>query len=173
MKKMIWPILAIAILTCSAYAQDVPRAEMSVGYSFFRLGGTGGVNQNGGNISIAGNVNSWFGIVGDVGGYHSSPFGASLNTYTFLVGPRFSLRGERVTPSAQVLFGGAHLTAGAGGFSASVTPFAISVGGGIDLRISQHVALRPQLAYLALRSSGQTENAARASVGLVFRFGGR
>ena len=173
MKKVIWLALAIAILTCSAYAQDAPREEMSVGYSFLRLGGTGGVNQNGGNVSIAGNINSWLGIVGDVGGYHSSPVGGSVNTYTFLVGPRFSLRGERVTPFAQVLFGGAHLTAGAGGFSTSVTPFAISVGGGIDLRISQHVALRPQLDYLALRSGGQTGNVGRASLGLVFRFGGR
>jgi hypothetical protein len=168
--------LAVVILTmaCSASAQQAPKVEVSAGYSFLRLGGTGGMNQNGGSVSIAGNVNRWFGIVGDFGGYHSSPFGASLNTYTFLVGPRFSLRrNDRVTPFVQVLVGGAHLAAGAGSFSASVTPFVMSAGGGIDLRISQHVALRPQVDYLAFRSGGQTGNAGRASLGIVFRFGGR
>jgi hypothetical protein len=174
MKKMTWLVLTTVLITGSAYAQDTPRGEVSMGYSFLRLGGTGGMNQNGGSVSIAGNVNRWFGIVGDLGGYHSSPFGASLDTFTFLVGPRFSLRrNDKVTPFVQVLVGGAHLTAGGGGFSASVTPFVMSAGGGIDLRISQHVALRPQVDYLAFRSGGQTGNGGRASLGIVYRFGGR
>jgi hypothetical protein len=174
MKKMMWLIFTILLVAGSAYAQDAPRAEVSMGYSFLRLGGTGGMNQNGASLSIAGNVNRWFGIVGDFGGYHSSPFGASLNTYTFLAGPRFSLRrNDKVTPFAQVLVGGAHLAAGVDGFSASVTPFVMSAGGGIDLRISQRVALRPQVDYLYFRSGGQSGNAGRASVGIVYRFGGR
>jgi hypothetical protein len=94
------------------------------------------MNQNGGNVSIAGNVNSWFGVVGDLGGNYSSPFGASLNTFTFLVGPSVSFRKSRkVTPFVQVLVGGAHLTPRGGGFSSSVTPFVVSTGGGIDVRI--------------------------------------
>jgi outer membrane protein with beta-barrel domain len=173
MKKTVWLVVTIVFLAGPAFAEDFPRADVSVGYSFLRLGGTGGTSQNGASASIAGNVNSWFGVVGDVGGYHSSPFGASLNTYSFLFGPRFSLRSKRVTPFVQVLFGGARLAAGAGGFSASVTPFVISAGGGIDLRMSQHVALRPQLDYLNFRHGGQSGNAARASLGIVFRFGGR
>jgi Outer membrane protein beta-barrel domain len=165
MKKITWLVLTIVLITGSAYSQDAPRAEVSMGYSFLRLGGTGGMNQNGGDISIAGNVNRWFGVVGDLGGYHSSPFGESLDTYTFLIGPRFSLRrSEKISPFVQVLVGGAHLAAGAGGFSASVTPFVMSAGGGVDLQISQHIALRPQVDYLAFRSGGQTGNAGRASL---------
>ena len=49
--------------------------------------------------------------------------------------------------------------------------FGISAGGGIDVHISKQVALRPQLDYLNFRSHGQTGNAGRASLGLVFRFG--
>jgi len=180
MKKIKWIATSILLLSCSASAQQAPRVEVSTGYSFLRLGGSGGENQNGANISIAGNVNRWLGVVGDFGGYHSSPrvspslpFGVSLNTYTFLFGPRLSLRTGKVTPFVQTLFGGAHLTAGAGGFSTGTTPFAISAGGGLDLQISNLIALRPQVDYIALRSSGQTLNSARASVGLVFRFGGR
>ena len=173
MSKMKWMAMGILTLTCSASAQQAPKAEVSSGYSFLRLGGSGGESQHGGNIPIAGNVNSWFGIVGDFGAYHNSPLGVSLNTYTFLVGPRFSLRAGRVTPFVQTLFGGAHMNAAANGVSAGLTPFAMSAGGGVDLRLSQHIALRPQVDYIALRSSGQTFNAGRAAIGLVFRFGER
>jgi hypothetical protein len=174
MGKMTRLVLVIMFFTGSAYAQDAPRVEVSAGYSFLRLGATGGLNQNGANFSLAGNVNRWFGVVGDFGGYYSSPLGVSLDTYTFLVGPRFSLRRNgKVTPFVQVLVGGAHLAAGTDGFSFSATPFVISAGAGIDLRISQHVALRPQVDYLNFRSGGQSGNAARASLGIVYRFGGR
>jgi hypothetical protein len=173
MKKILWLVLAMAIATGSAHAQDTPRVEMSMSYSFLRLGGTGGLNQSGGNVSVAGNINNWLGIVGDIGGYRSSPLGVGLNTYTYLAGPRFSLRRDRVTPFVQVLFGGAHLTAGALGFSASANAFVISAGGGLDLRISRHLALRPEFDYLNFRSGGQTGNGGRASIGIVFRFGGR
>jgi hypothetical protein len=171
MSKMKWIALGILLLTCSASAQQAARVDVSTGYSFLRLGGSGGESQQGGTISIAGNVNNWFGIVGDFGAYNSSPLGTSLNTYTFLFGPRLSLRAGRVTPFVQTLFGGAHMNASANGISAGLTPFAMSAGGGVDLRLSQHIALRPQVDYIALRSSGQTLNAGRASMGLVFRFG--
>ncbi len=173
MNKIKWLAMGILLMTCSASAQQAPRVDVSTGYSFLRLGGSGGESQHGGTISIAGNVNNWFGIVGDFGAYHSSPFGASLNTYTFLVGPRFSLRAGKVTPFVQTLFGGAHMNASANGISGALTPFAVSAGGGVELRLSQHIVLRPQVDYIALRSSGQTLNAGRASVGLVFRFGER
>jgi Outer membrane protein beta-barrel domain len=174
MKKITRLVLTFVLIAGSAHAQDAPRAEVSVGYSFLRLDGTGGFNQNGGSVSIAGNLTSWLGIVGDFGAYHSSPSGVGLDTYTYLAGPRFSLRkNARVTPFAQVLFGGAHLSAGAAGFSASINPFVMSAGGGIDLRVSQHVALRPQFDYLNFRASGQTGNGGRPSLAVVFRFGGR
>jgi Outer membrane protein beta-barrel domain len=173
MKKMKWIVMGILLLTCSASAQQAPRVDVSTGYSFLRLGGSGGTSQQGGSISIAGNLNHWLGIVGDFGGYHSLPFGVRLNTYTTLLGPRFSLRTGRVTPFVQTLFGGAHMSASVNGISAGKTSFAINAGGGIDLRLSHHLALRPQVDYIALRSSGQTLNSGRASLGLVCRFGER
>jgi hypothetical protein len=154
----------------SASAQETPRSELSIGYSYFRAGISSGVNEQGGNVSLAGNVNRWLGIVGDIGGYHAAPYGSSLDTYTFFAGPRFSARNRsRVTPFAQVLFGGAHLN----GSSGSTTPFAVNAGGGVDLQLSRRLALRPQFDYIALRANGSTLNSARASVSLVLRFGGR
>jgi hypothetical protein len=173
MKKAIWLVLGSLFFVGSVGAQDVPKAELSAGYSFFRAGFSGGVNQQGGSVSLAGNVNRWLGIVGDFGVYHASPYGSSLNTYTFQVGPRFSLRTHsRVTPFGQVLVGGSRLTASAGGSSGAITPFTVSAGGGVDVGLSRRLALRPQLEYLALRDNGSTLHCGRASLSLVFRFGG-
>jgi hypothetical protein len=112
--------------------------------------------------------------VADIGGYHGSPSGASINTFTFLFGPRFSYRSKsRITPFGQVLLGGSHVSASVFGISGSSNPFAWSFGGGADLPItaSQNVALRPQLDYVGLHSNGGTSNCVRLSVGLVYRFG--
>src|SRR5262245_22035559 len=164
MKRTFSLTFGILILTTSAaFSQETPKAEFSTSYSYLRLGGRNGINQQGGSFSVAGNLNQWVGIVGDFGAYG----GEGLGTFTFLAGPRFSARNSSgVTPFAQVLFGGAHL-----GGSEGATPFAISPGGGLDVKISPNVALRPQVDYLALRANGQTLNSVRASVGLVFRFG--
>ncbi len=174
MKRIIWMALALALFAAAAGAQDVPAGDFSVGYSYLRLGGSGGVNQNGGSASIAVNANHWIGFVGDFGAYRASPFGASLTTYTFLFGPRFSHRtGSRTTPFAQVLFGGSHLSAGVAGFSASVSPFDFSFGGGVDFGLSRKAALRTQVDYIGMRSSGSTVNCTRLSVGIVFGFGSK
>lgn len=174
MKIILRAAVAVLLMAGCAFAQGSPKADVSMNYSFLRLGGSGGVNQQGGSISMAAYLNRWIGITGDFGAYHASPLGLNLNTYTFLAGPRFTAnRTGSVSPFVQVLFGGAHLTASFSGLSSGATPFAITAGGGVDLRISKHLALRPQLDYLALRSSGETLNALRGSFGVVFRFGER
>jgi opacity protein-like surface antigen len=133
----------------------------------FRLGGSGGLNQNGISGSVAYNPNRWLGVVGDFGGYHASPGGASLNTYTYLFGPRLSLRNpSKVTPFAQALLGGSRISGGGG----SSSQFAYSVGGGVDLGLLPHVALRPQLDYVGLATSGQHTNCTRISVSFVVHF---
>ncbi len=155
----------------TAAAQDHTNADVSIGYSYLREGFSNGINAQGGNLSATGYVNQWFGITGDFGAYHASPSGVSANTYTFLVGPRFAYRKqEHVRPFAQVLVGGAHLTAGGFGVSGSTSGFAWSAGGGVDLGLTRRLAFRPQFDYIGIHASGGTLNSARASVGLVFRF---
>ena len=121
--------------------------------------------------------------------------------HTFLFGPRVAARGDRVTPFAHALFGGAHISRdfvvtpvtpvppgiGPVAFDASETAFAMAVGGGVDIKLTDHVALRAiQADYLMTRfdegrvitpfgqfpGSGSQHNA-RISVGVVFRFGAR
>ena len=155
-----------ALVATPASAQSV---DASVSYSYFRLGGSGGVNQNGISGSLAYNPNRWLGIVGDFGGYHASPGGTSLNTYTYMFGPRLSLRNPSgITPFVQALVGGSRITVGSGG--GSNDQLAYSVGGGVDLKLLPHLALRPQLDYVGLNTPGSHTNCTRVSVGFVVHF---
>jgi hypothetical protein len=151
------------MLAIPSRAQSV---DASVGYSYFRFGG---LNQNGISGSIAYNPIRFIGLVGDFGGYHASPGGVSVNTYTFLFGPRLSLRNPtKLTPFVQILAGGSHVTVGSGGGSS--TQFAYSIGGGLDIGLLPHLALRPQVDYVGQHNSGFTSNCTRVSLGLVVHF---
>ncbi len=141
------------------------------------------------------------GIVGDFGGFNDTrllltfPGGAPSedryvnqgSAFTYLAGPRFSYRKfDRVTPFAQALFGGIHASdiAITGctvncTFLPSENAFALTAGGGLDIKISHHIALRVvQAEYLMTRfenrntASNSIQNDIRLSSGLVFRFGG-
>jgi hypothetical protein len=169
MRKMI--LLAGMMLFAAAIsrARETPGAELSASYSYLRFGVSNGVNQNGASISAAANLNRWFGLASDFGGYHKSEAGVTFNTY--LGGLRFSYRkSSRLTPFAQVLVGGAR---GSLAGSGSGNGFAYSAGGGVDWGLTQHLALRPQLDYIGMRFSGNNVNTVRGSFGIVFRFENR
>jgi hypothetical protein len=168
MKKLIFLFLALPVFTIPLRAQSV---DASVSYSYFRLGGSGGLNQNGVSGSVAYNLKSWswLGAVGDFGVYHASPLGVSLNTYTYLFGPRVTLRNpSKINPFAQALFGGSRLSAGSGGGSSN--QFAYSIGGGVDIGLLPHLAFRPQVDYVGLNTPGARTNCTRVSAGFVVHF---
>ena len=170
MKKLAFLVLVALASALAVSAQEAPRADFSLGYSYLREGFSGGANNHGGSISGAAYFNNWLGVAGDFGVYHFSQSGITANTYTFLGGPRLSAnRGKSISPFVQLMVGGDHLDVVGTGASG----FAWSTGGGVDLGVSRHVAIRPQFDYIGLRAAGNTTHCARASVSLVFRFGGR
>jgi hypothetical protein len=167
MKRLLLVSFALFLFAIPSRAQS--SADASFGYSYFRLGNSDGINQNGISGSIAYKPIPFLGIVGDFGGYYASPGGVSLNTYTFLFGPRIILHNPtKVTPFFQFLAGAGHLTTGNGG--GSNTDFAYSVGGGVDFGVLPHLALRPQLDYVGLHNAGGTANCTRVSLSAVVRF---
>jgi opacity protein-like surface antigen len=174
MQKLSWLFGFLLLLGMSAWAQEEPQAELFGGYSYVHTSLPGlGFSSNGGSASLAVNANRWLGFVADFGGYHGSIDPIGVTNITYLFGPRFSYRSKApVTPFAQVLLGGVHQTAGAFGASDSHNAFAMTVGGGLDLRADSHWSWRiVQAEYLFSNLTNQQNNA-RISTGIVYRWGG-
>lgn len=196
--------MAAAMPHSEGMNMGTPKVELFLGYSYLRAmptmeAGNRLVYLHGGSASMAFNFNRYLGIVADVGAFTNSQMrftGAYTSTIdvdnqnvaviTYLFGPRFSFRHDRVTPFFQFLFGGMHanqVSIANCTFSCILLPdettFAETAGGGLDIRVRRHLALRiVQAEYLMTRftdySTSETgmQNDMRLSSGLVFRFGG-
>jgi len=164
--------LSLAALNAAAASQEYPKAELFGGYQYTRIGGVDGTNINGWNGAINGNVNRWFGVTADLSGAYKDfgPIGARAYTYT--LGPTFSHRSGRVTAFAHVLAGGFYASAGFRSLSLGTSGLAMMTGGGVDARVTPHLAVRAlQADWLLWRTMGFTERKnARISTGLVFLF---
>lgn len=196
MRKLFSSIAVVLFVACCAKAQETPRAELFGGYSILHK--DTGDNLQGWNVSIAGNLNRWFGLVADISGNYDSsstriqavipnfpPFSTDLHSHirahTFLLGPRFSYRrSSRITPFGHILFGATRVhsrietdfDAGTTFFSGSTTNFAGAIGGGLDVTLTKSLALRVvQAEYILARSGSRNTDNARVSFGLVYRFG--
>jgi opacity protein-like surface antigen len=169
MKRLFMLSLGLLLFAIPSHAQS--NFDASIGYSYFHLGGGADLNQNGISGSVAYKPIPYLGIVGDFGGYHASPGSVSFNTYTYMFGPRIIMHNPtKFTPFVQFLAGGAHLNVGNGSGGGSSNNFAYSVGGGVDIGVLPHLAVRPQLDYVGLHNSGGTANCTRVSVSAVIRF---
>jgi len=182
-----------------------PRVELFMGYTYLRAtpqlaAGNRMVYLNGGSTSVAFNLNRYVGLVGDFGGFNETRLQlttgnppTALGSYegvddgtvfTFLVGPRISFRGHRITPFAQALFGGIRASEemncqGCAPILPKETSFALTAGGGLDLRLRHRLAIRIiQAEYLRTNFEDLTtgnkaaQHDIRLSTGIVFRFGG-
>jgi len=185
-KLVVSALAALAFFAGSAPAQEDNSKSVDVfaGYSYLRFNpntaGVGDFNTHGGSANVAYNVNSWLSGVADFGAYHNgnilgSGVDGTLSTYLF--GPRVSYRHyRRFTPFAQTLFGVAHAGASVAGSSGSDNAFSMAVGGGVDVGLSRHWAVRPvQVDYLLTRFNEgalnrQNQNNLRVSTGVVFHF---
>ena len=174
-KKLALAALAFSLLALGSYAQNTPKGDVALGYSYLHVNGQSGgsgASLNGFSGSGAFNLTSVFGVVGDFGVYHGSPAGIGFTATSYLFGPRFSFRSnDKFVPFVQALFGGVHASAA----GASTNNFGFSFGGGVDVGIAKDgmIALRPQFDYVGVRNSGTTTNTERISVGIVFNFGSK
>ena len=190
----------------AAVAQDAPKADLFLGYSFLRANSARDIpafTNNGGLGTLAWNFNPHIALEAEFGGYHNGnihniEFDTTEMTYLF--GPRISLsRAKRVIPYIHVLVGGIYLTTS---LPVTVVPtpvttttttgttvriashqnnFAMAAGGGLDIKLSQSVMLRPiQFDYVLTRlqdlgasgSQNRDQNNLRYAAGIAFTFGG-
>ncbi len=167
-----------------AVAQDNPKGEVAGNYTYVRInlgGGAPGQNCHGGGGSAAGNLNSYFGVVGEFSGckWTGLASGDSAHTFTYLFGPRLTYRTQgKFEPFGEFLFGGAHQSLTSGGVTGSDNAFAFAIGGGADYKATRSVAIRlGQFDYLYTKFNlaplSTHQNNFRIQAGVVFRFGGR
>jgi opacity protein-like surface antigen len=184
-----------------------PKAEVFLGYSYFRsvpspAAGNRMEYLHGGTASVALHFSEHLALVGDFAGYGDNQLDLTGNSpneprtvdsggtmFTYMAGPRLSFwRRQRISPFAQVLFGGVHASdvtiSNCAGAACTPLPsqnaFAMTAGGGLDIRLTHHFAIRiVQAEYMMTRfdsvpsGGGSEQNDLRLSAGLVFRFGGR
>jgi opacity protein-like surface antigen len=156
--RIIVSLLAlVTILGFSTCAQELPKIDASVSYSYLRANpatsGIGGFNLNGGSASASYNFRDWLSGVADFGGYHVgrvNNVNVDNHVLTYLFGPRFTFRGSRrITPFGQVLFGAARTGSGVFATSNSHTAFATALGAGVDWNVRDRFSIRPvQFDYL-------------------------
>jgi hypothetical protein len=212
-------VLFAVVLMCAlvATAQDAPKMETFLGYTYVRANSATSVpsfSANGAGGQFAYNFGKYISAVADIGAVHNGTIGNHTidNTTTnFLFGPRLSLRSSHIRPYLQVLWGGVYYAASSmvstipvdpsqpiypPGTKTLVTPipgqpitarvgaqqtaFAMTAGGGLDIKINKHLSFRPiGLDYYMTRlqnlrtQSDNNQNNLRYTTGFNFTFGAR
>lgn len=162
MKTIVFGVLFL--FAANAFAQDEPRFETYLGYSFTRVNSgidVSAFSANGGLGEVAFNLNKWLAAVGSFnavhnGNIHNVHLDQTLFGYNF--GPRVNIRFGRITPFVETLFGATHDSRSfqvpgtsvkigdtilAQRFVNNATAFSMLAGGGLDLPINRHLAFRP------------------------------
>lgn len=162
---------------------------------------------NGWNAAAQVNADRWWGIKADLSGHYGTPVTLSssalaylssigitglppkANSFSYLFGPVVSQRFNRYTVFGHALFGAnriavsTHVNANQlqiPAFTVSNTALAMAFGGGVDVRIARHFAVRGQADYLytghdftdLIPGIAAHQNNVRASAGIVYSFGG-
>jgi hypothetical protein len=160
------------------------RLELYGGYDYirFNINASASVlqppsetfNANGGGGQLVYNVNNWLGVLGDVSGYWATNATKAGAAMPYLFGPRANLRRGKITPFVQLLAGGVLTSSGIESLGWQ-SHFALAAGGGVDLRVSPHISIRPvEAEYFLTRipdGLNNRQNNFRFGAGIVFRFG--
>ena len=173
----------LALLPHPVWAQSQRSVDIFAGYSRLPADGDDFPRQtsHGLQVSVAGHLNRWFGVVADLGaqfdrskdrGLHARGRVANVTVRQLLVGPRFTARFEGVDVFGHGLFGVATGDAcpDFSGFSDSGLTF--GGGGGIDVRASRRFAVRVQYDLIG-SFADMVEGNSRFAVGAVVRVGRR
>lgn len=179
MKCVKWICLLVFVLmvTLAAVGQDIPKAEVAVGYSFVNvhpdLSPITSFNVNGGGGAFVYNLTPLIGIKADFFGYTQGSglrnqlqnlgFAGQVNgnVFTYMFGPQIKKHSRKLQPFGEALFGAAHSNAygtiynaihGITTASSNNNAFAMEFGGGLDYAITKHIQIRPaEVAYLYTR----------------------
>jgi len=173
MRKMILGTIGLLLISIPGWAQEsYPKAEVFGGFSISSIAAGSPSTRTsfyGWQASVNGNLHRRLGIVGDFGGQYKSIAGIGISNYQFMFGPQISARQEKVTPFVHALFGASRTSA----LGLSSTNLGLGIGGGLDLNVSDRLAIRvPQFDWTPVRAGGVwNSNIIRIGIGLVFKAG--
>lgn len=155
--------------------QEYPKFEIFGGYDFVRLDGGIG-NMDGWSASFADNLNSVFGLKGEVSGLYAKDKSFSslrYSGYSVMAGPQITGRSGPANVFVHTLFGVEHLGVGLGfegvHIGGSINAFGMALGGGVDWHRGSWGIRLPQVDYFPWRALGGTAHNVRVSGGVVFR----
>ncbi len=196
MRKLITFFPVLLLLTLLSAPKAYSQVELYGGYSHLGLRGTPsniGSSSNGWQGGAYLHLLGPWGVEADYSNHYgiSQPELAPLNgsryyvpKFTALYGPRFTLALPRIHPFVHALFGTVHGTAraaipnapctaqGCPAFTVHESAVGMALGGGLNVRATQHVWLRLiQFDYLRAQFTNNSQNDTRISAGIVFRFG--
>jgi hypothetical protein len=211
MKRVLCLLTLGSICGLCAFAQEGPKADLFFGYSFLRYNSAQTIpafTANGGIGTFAWNFNNHIAMEAELGGYHNgnvNNYQFDTTSFSYLFGPRFSWgRSKRWDPYIHTLFGGQNASTSIaegsvlvvnplsteklhdGRYQTATNSFAMSIGGGLDIKLSKSFTLRPvQADYYLTRFEvpdvtepiGTTNARARSqhdfryAAGIAFNFG--
>jgi len=184
-------LMTSAMVASAQETPPTPKAEVGLNYSFTHVNPSSGFssyNANGGFGDVEYNFSKTFGFVADVGAnYVGTTNGLAYNNtaFEYLFGPRINLRHSRFNPYVQALFGGQRFSNGWNPaafdprLGVSQNNFTMAFGGGLNVVLNDHLALRPfQVDYFAAQiappgNTNYLENNLRYSAGVVLRLGSK
>jgi hypothetical protein len=212
MKQFLSLLMVGALFGLSVFAQEGPKADLFLGYSFLRYNSAQTIpafTANGGAGTFAWNFSDHIGLEAELGGYHNgnvNDYHFDTTSFSYLFGPRISWgRHKTFDPYIHTLFGGQHASTSIaadsilvvnplatdklkdGRYQTATNAFGMAIGGGIDIKLSKLITLRPaQIDYYLTRfevpdvtfppgttaPSARNQNNFRYAAGIVFNFGG-
>ena len=161
--------------------------ELGADYNYVRANappdGCGCFSMHGANAWFAYNFTHSVAVVAEISSQRASDIsgsGEDLTLTSYLFGPRVSWhRSGHLVPFGHALLGGAHASgsfaSNSSGFASSSNAFALIAGGGLDIALTRHFAIRALEAdyYRTQFANGSNDrqNNLRLSAGVIFRFG--
>lgn len=151
-------VLLVSVFCAVPILAQTDVGNLFGGYSLERIAPGCGSNYRCGTTDAGPNtnLNGWIaaltvisykslGVTGQFTGNYNgnaSVSYATVNRYTYQVGPEYAFRLRNIRPFAHALFGGVSQRS-ASGQTLQYTKFLWSIGGGLDFKVSRQLSIRP------------------------------
>lgn len=162
-------LCGIAFLLIFPLKANAQKSDVFPGYSSqlmeARPSGFAFIHGWGGSYTY--NVSEYFGLTADLSGNYGSVVNSRMNFHSYLFGPQLHFDLPRhFAPLVQTLFGESRES-----YQGIVTKkFSFSLGGGLDYRASQNIAIRLVQWNFITGNFTQSSAESRFSSGIVLRF---